>query len=191
MAAGLVFFVGVGWCRILQRCRNVLQRFATFDITTGTMGLSAEQWRYISFRLVTNTDAEAIRQSGCKERTVYEWMAKDPEFSRELDAAAQDGVHVAQEILRQHLGQAALTLVAGLTAQGATVWPSRIRAAELILRAKRVLVDSTEVAGPGGGRIQTEGTVNWDAIPVDVARGFLDALRASRRARSAGEPERS
>lgn len=110
------------------------------------MALSALQWKLIAARLVAKTDKEAAERCDIVAQTVADWKREDSEFAREYNAAFEDGVHVAKEIARQNLGQAAMTLTEGLKAMTSDGpdWKARLRAAELLLKSHGLLTDKVD-----------------------------------------------
>lgn len=130
------------------------------------MGLTGNQWQFIARRLVSSTDKEAAEVVGLRPQTVSEWKRDCPEFVREYEAAFTDGVHVAQEITRQHLGRAAMVLAEGLDArQGRKPdYASRLASAKAVLQSHGLLRD------------RVEHTSNPDA-PVRIVVEYTDSER--------------
>jgi len=115
------------------------------------MGLSTEQWKFIAARLTCNTDGEAAKLAGVHAKTPSNWKASNPEFAAALETAAQDGVHVAQEIMRQHLGEAAAELVTHLKANKTddADYGTRQTAITTMFKTHGVLVDRRDITSGG------------------------------------------
>ena len=115
------------------------------------MGLSVEQWKFIAARLTCKTDVEAAKIVGVHRNTPANWKAEDKEFAAALETAAQDGVHVAQEIMRQHLGEAAAELVTHLKANKTddADYGTRQTAITTMFKTHGVLVDRRDITSGG------------------------------------------
>lgn len=128
--------------------------------------LSAQQLLFLANRLVSKTDKDAAIATGVHPTRVADWKTEDPEFAAEYEAAFSDGIKLAQNITRQHLGIAATRLAEGLDAtktigvrvegehtdKGAPVYQdvtvpdhtARLKAVELMFKAHGLLLDRTE-----------------------------------------------
>jgi len=74
--------------------------------------LSVDQIRFVAARQHCSSDAEAANQIGVKPNTVYGW----PETVKRAAKLMQfDGVIAAAEVLRQHVVDAAMVKIDGLT----------------------------------------------------------------------------
>jgi predicted metal-dependent phosphotriesterase family hydrolase len=133
------------------------------------MGLTADQWRFISERLVRGSDKEAAASINVPVQTVYNWKCNDAEFAHQYEAAFADGVHVAIEITRQNLGRAAQTLTQGLDAtklvdlevigsgekgrqfveREVPDWKARLEAVKILFQSHGLLKDKVDVNNTG------------------------------------------
>lgn len=131
------------------------------------MGLTAQQWRFIAARLTSSSDKEAAEQVGVRPQQVYEWKYESPEFRQAYEAAFADGVHVAMEMCRQALGEAAATLREGLTAmdaRGRPDWSARMAAVKLLFQSHGLLREKREITGADGGAIQVRQALDLAAL---------------------------
>lgn len=67
------------------------------------MALTRQQRLFLAKRLGCGSDADAARQIGTAEQTVYNWKSADKEFATEYENLWADGLEFAKATLRQML----------------------------------------------------------------------------------------
>lgn len=113
------------------------------------MALAVNQLRFLARRLIAKTDEEAADRVGVAGRTVRDWKQTDPEFKARYEALGDDGIELARDILRHHLGEAAVVLAEGMQAtdRGKPDHQTRITAAKAMLAGLGVLTEKRQISG--------------------------------------------
>lgn len=113
------------------------------------MALSVSQLRFLAKRLLAKTDETAAKEAEVSLRAVSYWKERDPEFLARYGALGEDGVELARDILRHHLGDAAMVLAEGMAAteRGKPDHATRIQAAKTMLAGLGVLSEKRTLAG--------------------------------------------
>lgn len=119
--------------------------------------LTVNQQRFLAERLVTGSDEDACRNAKLASSTVRLWKSQSPEFVEAYQNLGSDGVELALDILRQHLGKMAVTLTEGAEALDGRKpdWATRLNAIRLAFQSHGLLRERRIVEGDADNPVKT------------------------------------
>lgn len=129
--------------------------------------LSTSQLMYVAERPWHPSNAAAAKAVGLSEHTIYNWDNK-ADVERAVNLMQQDGIRLAQSLLRRHLPQAAMELIAALDHRSVTV---RLRAAKEILDRGGVVPGQSIDLTSGGEKLETKPDAKTIAEAIAILGG--------------------
>lgn len=119
--------------------------------------LTINQQRFLAERLLTSTDEDAAQKCEMTADSVRRWKRDCAEFVEAYQKLGSDGIELALDILRQHLGKMSITLTEAVEAMDGRKpdWQTRLAAIRIAFQSHGILRERRVIEGDADNPVKT------------------------------------